>query len=293
MRVYPQKSYLIVGMESHHSIAAVYSLWLGEAGWPAGRDGPGIRLVKAMKDLLSSPPLMDDGEDGGPRRIELASHKDFAFLIANVRAAAAEHLHAAFPPQSNGGEDELRNEIEAIVDSYIDRTFTLAVPNLSINGLPANAADFFKPSRSGSRKSSIPPMPSEEASISYEPFDAEKRARVAALVSQEEALLEQVAAMKRAVPAGVAAKVAAQLDDAATRDDAQLQGALDAAATGRALDGGDALLLLLPPLERQEGVEERFRGAVDALGRLKRDMPSVVAKMERARVAGEYVRDER
>ncbi|OAA37710.1 hypothetical protein BBO_07418 [Beauveria brongniartii RCEF 3172] len=186
---------------------------------------------------------MDDSDDGGPRRIELASHKDFAFLIANVRAAAAEHLHAAFPPQSNGGEDELRNEIEAIVDS---------------------------PSRSGSRKSSIPPMPSEEASISYEPFDAEKRARVAALVSQEEALLEQVAAMKRA-------------------------GALDAAATGRGVDGSDALLLLLlpPPLERQEGVEERFRGAVGALGRLKRDMPSVVAKMERARVAGEYVRDER
>ncbi|KAM3498425.1 hypothetical protein MY10362_008251 [Beauveria mimosiformis] len=233
---------------------------------------------------------MDDSEDGGPRRIELASHKDFAFLIANVRAAAAEHLHAAFPPQSNGGEDELRNEIEAIVDSYIDRTFTLAVPNLSINGLPANPADFFKPSRSGSRKSSIPPMPSEEASISYEPFDAEKRARVAALVSQEEALLEQVAAMKRAVPAGIAAKVAAQLDDAAAQDDAHLQGALDAAATGRGVDRGDALL---PPLERQEGVEERFRGAVGALGRLKRDMPSVVAKMERARVAGEYVRDER
>ncbi|KAK8148664.1 hypothetical protein G3M48_009518 [Beauveria asiatica] len=242
---------------------------------------------------------MDDSEDGGPRRIELASHKDFAFLIANVRAAAAEHLHAAFPPQSNGGEDELRNEIEAIVDSYIDRTFTLAAPNLSINGLPANPADFFKPSRSGSRKSSIPPMPSDEASISYEPFDAEKRARVAALVSQEEALLEQVAAMKRAVPAGVAAKVAAQLDDAAARDDAQLQRALDdAAATGPGVDGSDdallrLLLLLLPPLERQEGVEERFRDAVGALGRLKRDMPSVVAKMERARVAGEYVRDER
>ncbi len=58
---------------------------------------------------------MDDSEDG-QRRIELASPKDFAFLIANVRAAAAEHLHAAFPPQSDGGEDELRNEIEAIVD---------------------------------------------------------------------------------------------------------------------------------------------------------------------------------
>lgn len=56
---------------------------------------------------------MDDSEDG-QRRIELASPKDFAFLIANVRAAAAQHLHAAFP--QSGGEDELRNEIEAIVD---------------------------------------------------------------------------------------------------------------------------------------------------------------------------------
>lgn len=42
-------------------------------------------------------------------------------------------------------------------------------------------------------------------------------------------------------------------------------------------------------LDRQEGVEAGFRKAVEGLGRLKRDMPAVVAKMERARVAGEYV----
>lgn len=42
-------------------------------------------------------------------------------------------------------------------------------------------------------------------------------------------------------------------------------------------------------LERQDGVEDGFRRAVEGLARLKRDMPAVVAKMERARVAGEYV----
>jgi len=42
-------------------------------------------------------------------------------------------------------------------------------------------------------------------------------------------------------------------------------------------------------LERQEGVEGEWRKAVEGLARLKRDMPAVVAKMERARVAGEYV----
>lgn len=42
-------------------------------------------------------------------------------------------------------------------------------------------------------------------------------------------------------------------------------------------------------LQRQEGVEGGFKSAVQGLNRLKRDMPAVVAKMERARVAGEYV----
>lgn len=42
-------------------------------------------------------------------------------------------------------------------------------------------------------------------------------------------------------------------------------------------------------LERQAGVEERFKEAVETLGRLKREMPAAVAKMERARVAGGYV----
>ena len=46
---------------------------------------------------------------------------------------------------------------------------------------------------------------------------------------------------------------------------------------------------LVDVLERQEGVEEGFRNAVEGLGRLKREMPAVVARMERARVAGEYV----
>lgn len=53
------------------------------------------------------------------------------------------------------------------------------------------------------------------------------------------------------------------------------------------LDGVDS------QLERQTEVQERFAGVVDTLGRLKREMPATVAKMERARVAGEYVVTER
>lgn len=182
------------------------------------------------------------------------------------------------------------------------------MPNLTINGLSVTPSDFLKPepSKSG-RKSSIPPV-ADDKNVIYEPFDTYKRQQVADLVTQEEELLEQVAAMKRTVPADVAAKMTAQLDRAAARDEEQLQRKLDSVA--RVARGGAAstataaagmasattkppAMEIIPQLERQEDVEERFQVAVGALGRLKRDMPSVVAKMERARVAGEYVRDDR
>ena len=64
-----------------------------------------------------------------------------------------------------------------------------------------------------------------------------------------------------------------------------------AAQTG-ASEGEAARKVLLDgigALERQVSVEGGYAGAVEALGRLKRDMPATVAKMERARVAGGYV----
>ncbi|PHH84368.1 hypothetical protein CDD83_2060 [Cordyceps sp. RAO-2017] len=49
------------------------------------------------------------------------------------------------------------------------------------------------------------------------------------------------------------------------------------------------VLLSVGRLDRQDAVEAGFRAAVDALARLVRDMAAVVARFERARVAGEYV----
>jgi kinetochor protein Mis14/NSL1 len=119
----------------------------------------------------------------------------------------------------------------------------------------------------------------------YEPFDARKRRRVADLITQEEKLLEEVAALKRSVPASAAAAQAEKLRDGLKRDDE----ALEARRTEVASTLAERVELDVKPLERQENVEADFRKAVEGLGRLKRDMPAVVAKMERARVAGEYV----
>lgn len=152
---------------------------------------------------------------------------------------------------------------------YINKTFTLAAPNLSINGLPIASPEPFL--------NSAAPNPDAE----YEPFDTRKRRRVAELITQEERLLEDVAALKRSVPARAAAEHAELWKEALQRD--------QAAVEDRAAQPAEEVKVDVELLERQDGVEERWRNAVEGLVGLKREMPSVVAKMERARVAGEYV----
>ncbi|KAI6780749.1 uncharacterized protein J7T54_001057 [Emericellopsis cladophorae] len=208
------------------------------------------------------------------RRIELQSPEDLTYLITNVRNAAATRLNEAFPQVDGGGEDELRNQIEALVNEYIDKTFTLAAPNLTINGLPVASVDALRDSGS---------MALDEA---YEPFDTRKRQRVADLITQEEKLLEDVASLKRAVPGKAAAEHAQMLREALRRDD-EMVGAM--AATHQESANETITLDGTARLDRQETVEGEFKDAVEALGRLKRDMSTVVAKMERARQAGEYV----
>ncbi|KAK3321567.1 hypothetical protein B0H66DRAFT_552076 [Apodospora peruviana] len=278
--------------------------------------------------------------DPSQRRIELQGPEDLTYLINNVRRAAADSINAAFPPVPDGGddyqEDELRLRIEQMVNDYIIQTFTLAAPNLSINGMPVDLDRFLAPApesnpnpnpnpkskskKSKSKSSAAPttktttglvwrgsphPTPEEQ----YEPFDARKRARVEDLAREEEDLLRAIATLKRRVPAATAntwaaasrASLAADeqaLEAARARVIADIQSSTPTTTSGRegTTQTTEKLFLLDGiglPLERQAGVEKGFSGAVEALGRLKRDMPATVAKMERARVAGQYVVTER
>lgn len=122
---------------------------------------------------------------------------------------------------------------------------------------------------------------SSSPSTAYEPFDARKRQRVADLVTQEEKLLEEVASLKRSVPARAAAEHAQSLQASLRRDE-------ELAAAVARVGHDEGRIDAVGRLERQEDVERGFRGAVEGLGRLRGELSSVVAKMERARVAGEY-----
>ena len=108
--------------------------------------------------------------------------------------------------------------------------------------------------------------------------------------------MREIARLKRGVPASCAASWA----DAArrqVRDDEDALAAVNESVSRSTGDAdGDASVgagVDLDPLDRQADVETSYAAAVDGLRRLRRDMPAVVARMERARAAGEYVVTER
>lgn len=233
---------------------------------------------------------MEDSE--AQRKIELQAPDDLAYLLTNVRRAAAARLDEAFPPvdgaDAAAGEDELRTRIEKLVDDYITKTFTLAAPNLSINGLPVDAAQYLS-----GNGTSDPQQPEEV----YEPFDARKRARVEELTREEEDLLRDIAQLKKTVPQAAAAAWAESARRSVADDERALAAANDRSVSAAAAgDGGNTQKLLGDvgkQLDRQDEVEESYGDAVRGLDRLKRETPAVVARMERAKSAGEYVVTER
>ncbi|KAI0862276.1 hypothetical protein F4860DRAFT_472829 [Xylaria cubensis] len=231
------------------------------------------------------------------RKIELQVPEDLAYLVANVRRAAAARIDEAFPPVDDSTEDELRTRIEELVNEYITKTFTLAAPNLSINGLPVDASHFLS-----SSTSSGGPLGSSEPEEVFEPFDARKRARVEALTAEEEDLLRDIAQLKKSVPGAVAGSWAEAARKGIKDDEEALEkvnaatlsqfGKITTDPSGTA-GAGAGSGLVVNPLERQDDVERAFENAVRGLGRLKMEMPAVVARMERARKAGEYAVTER
>lgn len=276
------------------------------------------------------------------RKIELQAPEDFAYLVDNVRRAAADSVAAAFPPVANEDdnnnndkattgkngkkkkrvdEDDLHTRVEALVNEvrsppasgniseniadvlqYIRRAFALAAPNLTINGLPVDPAPFWddedddddansnSKSKKG-KKGKKNQAPIEET----EPFDTRKRQRVEDLSRDEEDLLRDIALLKRRVPAAAVRAREQALAGQLAADDAA------AAALQEVLQQQQDEAVAAAQEEAEEEAASAdtassaasFSQAVAGLGRLKQAMPATVARMERARVAGDYAVAER
>lgn len=245
------------------------------------------------------------------RKIELQEPEDLIYLIQNVRAEATAQLNEAFPPveDQDGRGDELRLRIEKEVHEYINRTFHLALPNLTINGLDIEETQFLPPLRSSKDLLEQPQDPlavdaASEPIVVFEPFDNSKRTRVEALCREEEDLLREISALKRKVPASAASRFSTSASERLRIDDellsSYLSNAIQAVASsatpaspphdGAAAAGrSERSTVNVKLLSRQADTEHAFESAVNGLSHLTKEMPATVAKMDRARAAGEYV----
>lgn len=70
------------------------------------------------------------------RKIELQSPADLTHLQTLSQRAARQNINVAFPPAAQeGGEDELRNRVEALVNGYVEEVFRGVKSNILVNGV--------------------------------------------------------------------------------------------------------------------------------------------------------------
>ncbi len=176
------------------------------------------------------------------------------------------------------------------IKQYINTTFSLAAPNISINGhtLSPSSVLLVNPSSAGA------PSSEPEEIEEYEPFSDKLRDRAAKLLQQEEELLLELAQVRREAP--VKAKEMWQkelvwVDELSGSELAKDEGPRAEVGDGDVkMEGTDDVVdLRVDRLERQQEVEASWKRGTEGLVRLKGELPQVAAKMERARRVGDCV----
>ena len=213
------------------------------------------------------------------RKIELQSPADLTYLLSNVRTSAHQKLDTAFPPSAapKDKEDALRAKVEQLVQEYINTTFSLALPSLSINGIDGPTA---YPSLSPTDR----PQASTEViedDGNYELHDPRLAEKLRTLYMQHEQETTRVAEMRRDAP-GAAAR--AFMERLGIEVQAEREADLDA----RMMSGDEEILDCIGRLQRRDDVERTWERGVDGLKGLE-GVTGVVAKLERAGRAAEVV----
>ncbi|KAI1909704.1 hypothetical protein LOZ39_004976 [Ophidiomyces ophidiicola] len=180
------------------------------------------------------------------RKIELQSTADLAYLYNNTLNVSREKLDLHFPPSANhdgdgdSDGDPMKARVRALVDEFVARVFTTAIPSISINGLDTLSAD--------TPLDSLLSTTREE--VEYEPYDARLAAKVTSLYAQLESLTTTVAQLRRDAPAKAAAKYAESLRQALAEDEEEEEGL-------QAENAADADLQLLPDDSERKMVDSK------------------------------------
>jgi len=206
------------------------------------------------------------------RKIELQSPDDLQYLITNVRRAARAKIDKDLPPMPGLDADPMRARVETLVQEYIRAVFLSTSASITINGMPPSEEMLEEMLTNNGEERSV-----EE----FENFDPRLWERAKELARQEEEMVEEIAALRRKVP-GVAVEQVRKGEKGPEMDEEMLRSWVEKRR------GDDASMGILP-LERQEDVERDWAKGLQGLKRLKKGLPEMAAKKERAETAEAYV----
>ncbi|EZG01597.1 hypothetical protein H106_08239 [Trichophyton rubrum CBS 735.88] len=154
------------------------------------------------------------------RKIELQSTADLSYLYTNTLTVAREKLDLHFPPSANDDSDSMKERVRSLVDGFINKTFTSAIPSISINGIDTtDSSSKQKGPSKDEQPINLESLLTTRESIEYEPFDTELAARLTSLYAQLESLTTTVAQMRRDAPLKAAKAYEEALNNALSHDD--------------------------------------------------------------------------
>lgn len=202
------------------------------------------------------------------RKIELQSPADLTHLTSQLRTLARSKLDQAFPPQPSTSTlppDDLRAQVESMVDAFVAQVLSGMRHNISINGVDVIARG--APDEDGN----FPDDQKEEEVVieEFEPFDEKLRRRVGGMVERRDRLVGEVSAHRRGTP-GEAAR---RWEEGFKRENEEVDGG--AVVVEEEVGSVEAL-------KRQEEVERNWERAVEGLARLNKGLPETRARLERS-----------
>ncbi|KAL8932522.1 MAG: hypothetical protein Q9216_006795, partial [Gyalolechia sp. 2 TL-2023] len=136
------------------------------------------------------------------RKIDLQSPADLIYLHTNIKLSAQQKLDLAIPASALPANepDTFRPQVQHLVQDYIARTLTLALPSLAINGLDA------EPSMLADAKTDDNDDDDEkmEDESNYEAYDPRLAEKLRTLYRQLEWEHTRVAELRREAPGAAA-----------------------------------------------------------------------------------------
>ncbi|CBY01840.1 hypothetical protein IAQ61_006435 [Plenodomus lingam] len=241
--------------------------------------------------------------DSEHRKVELQSPADLAYLTSRIRLAARQKLDLHLPPVKDGSNspDELRTQVESLVDAFVANVLQGMRNNISINGLDVVARGRSGEDEGEERGEAMEGVVgadfagadagnaiSEAEKEEYEPFDEKLRARLAAQVARRDALVAKISAHRRTTPKAAAAAWQARFE-------AEAEGLTREMAGWEKMAGmvGEQDVARVEPLSRADEVQRNWERAVEGLARLNKGLPETRARLERCGHVVGYLGEEK